>query len=510
MIDWYATYIPNRHAQENPFCAMTPRTVNLPKLEDVRALLPAPIWSGHNAALEAYWKVWEIAFRNLHNPSPENHFVSPYMDTGFNGNLFMWDSAFITLFARYAKRAFDFQGTLDNFYAKQHPDGFICREIRESDGTDCFKRFDPAATGPEVLPWAEWEYFLNFADLERLGRVYPALMAYHTWMRNYRTWPNGTYWATGWASGMDNQPRLSAHRFAPAGDGPLEWWSHDHMTWVDTCFQAVVSARALANMAQQLGRHNEANDLRTELEALLETVNAILWDESSAFYVDRYRDGRRSRVKTIGAYWALLSAGIPAQRLEAFVAHLDDPTQFKRQHRVPTLSADHPEFNPRGGYWRGSVWSPTNYMVLRGLSANGFDRLAHEIALNHHSAVMQVFQSTGTLWENYAPDTLEPGSTSAPEFVGWTGLTPTAILFEYVFGMRPDVPQQRLVWDLRLLEEHGVNRYPFGMDGLLDLHCAARSDRNEKPIITVSANISLTLELRWGDSSKTLLPINTA
>jgi len=35
-------------------------------------------------------------------------------------------------------RAFDFQRTLDNLYAKQHPDGFICREIVEADGSDLF------------------------------------------------------------------------------------------------------------------------------------------------------------------------------------------------------------------------------------------------------------------------------------------------------------------------------------------------------------------------------------
>ena len=82
-----------------------------------------------------------------------------------------------------------------------------------------------------------------------------------------------------------------------------------------------------------------------------------------------------------------------------------------------------------GGYWRGSVWSPTNYMLLRGLTKEGFHDLTHEIARNHHAAVVRVFEATGTLWENHAPDTLEPGSTSAANFVGWTGLMPTAILF---------------------------------------------------------------------------------
>lgn len=46
----------------------------------------------------------------------------------------MWDCSFMTMYGKYAKSVFNFQNTLNNFFAKQHSDGFICREIRESDG----------------------------------------------------------------------------------------------------------------------------------------------------------------------------------------------------------------------------------------------------------------------------------------------------------------------------------------------------------------------------------------
>ena len=48
------------------------------------------------------------------------------------------------------------------------------------------------STGPNVLAWAEWEYWMNFGDRVRLGRVYPVLLAYHEWMRRFRTWPDGS------------------------------------------------------------------------------------------------------------------------------------------------------------------------------------------------------------------------------------------------------------------------------------------------------------------------------
>jgi hypothetical protein len=136
-------------------------------------------------------------------------------------------------------------------------------------------------------------------------------------------------------------------------------------------------------------------------------------------------------------------------------------------------------------------------MILRGLTQNGFHDLAHEIGINRHTCVIQVFQQTGTVWENYAPDAAERGDISRGDFVGWTGLSPTAILFEYVFGLRPDIPHNCLTWDIHLLDAHGVTQYPFGSNGLLDLHCEKRALPAEKPIITVHANLPLTLEILW-------------
>ena len=314
MDNYYPTYILNHFVEENIFRTSVPNNFSLPNYNTFLGLLPKPIWEAHENAIACYWKAWEIAFRNLRLPTPENGFVSPYIDTAFNGNLFLWDSAFILMFARYGRNAFDFQQTLDNFYAKQHPDGFICREIRETDGKDCFLRFDPPATGPNVLPWVEWEYYRNFGDRERLAKVFPALLAYHQWFRRYRTWQDGTYWSCGWAGGMDNQPRLNLALKKEKGEflGFYEWWDTDHMVWVDTCFQAILSARILIDMAHELGRSGDIQDLELENNHLSMLINKLLWDEQTGFYYDCRTNGKRSGVKTIGAYWALLTGIIPS------------------------------------------------------------------------------------------------------------------------------------------------------------------------------------------------------
>jgi hypothetical protein len=158
-VDYYKTYVNNRFVDENSFISAKVEDADPPALASVKHLLPVPFWGGHDDTVDCYWKTWEIAFRNLMKPAAGSGFVSNFIDTAFNGCLFMWDSVFILLFARYGSRGFDFQRTLDNLYARQHPDGFICREIEEATGVDRFERYDPANTGPNVMAWSEWEYY---------------------------------------------------------------------------------------------------------------------------------------------------------------------------------------------------------------------------------------------------------------------------------------------------------------------------------------------------------------
>ena len=492
----FQSYVVNPLVDENPYRLQTPNLTPPPDFEQARDLLPQPFWFDHESAIECYWKSWDIGFGHLLAPTPENGFVSPYLDTAFNGHLFMWDSAFAMNFGMYGSGVFNFQGTLDNLYCKQHPDGFICREIDEADGRDCFERHDPSSTGPNALPWAEWSYFVRFGDRQRLARVFPALLAYTQWFHTYHTWLDGSYWSTGWGCGMDNLPRLEP------GFNPT--YSHGRMRWIDAILQAILSANVLSRMATVLERENDVALLLAQADQLERLVNDELWDDESGFYYDQYASGELNRMKHIGAYWALVAGVVPEERLERFIAHLDDPEEFNRPHRVPALSADHVAYSDSGDYWCGGVWAPTNYMVLKGLRATGYGSLAHLIARNHLDNVVQVFEDTGTVWENYAPEAPLPGTPSKPDFVGWTGLPAIAVLLEEVFGLQPDVPSNTLLWDVRLMDEFGVEQYPFGADCLINLRCEARESTLDKPNITASANRPLTLKVHWAGGEETI------
>ena len=487
------THIENKHAIENSFLRKQPDTSIPPKYADVKDRLPQPFWPNRQDVIKSYHKAWEMAFSNIHPVTEKNGFVSPYIDAAFNKHLFMWDACFMTLFGRYGHQVFNFQQTLDNFYGKQHKDGFICRQLSQENGEDRFERFDVTSTGPNIFPWAEWEYFLNFNDTERLAKVFPPMLAYYQWYRQWRSWPDGTYFSSGWGSGMDNQPRMQ-----PGFDFRK---SHGFMSWIDITLQQIYVGKLLIKIAAVLGREQDVKDIREETEALSAFVNTNMWDDKEAFYYDRYRDGKLSYLKTVGAYWALLAGIVPENRKADFIGHLNNPDEFARKHRVASWAASNPDYDPNGGYWRGAVWVPTTYMVLRGLTVSGQDSLANVIAMNHLDNVVEVFGKTGTFWENYAPDNVR--GNNRKDFVGWTALTPIAVLMEYVFGIRPDVPHNTLIWDVRLTDEFGVKRYPFGK-GSVDLSCKKRKNLSEMPKVNITSDVPLKVKLIWQGGSKWL------
>ena len=486
------THVEDILVKENSFLSLETENAAIPEYSTAQKLLPCPFWNGRDYVIQCYWKAWELAFGNLRRPAAESRFITNFIDTAFNGCLFMWDSAFILMFGRYGSRVFNFQKTLDNLYARQHKDGYICRQLRESDGLEVFERLDPASTGPNIMPWCEWEYYLNTGDRERLEKVFPVLLAYTNWFRKYRSWPDGTYFSCGWGCGMDNQPRVPA-------DYSCEF-DHGHMSWIDTTCQQILANRMLIRMALELGRESYITHLKEEMTNLTDFVNQNMWNEKIKFYTDRFKNGTLSDLKSIGSFWAIMAEIAPTDRLEALISHLENPYEFKRPHRVPSLAADHPAYSPDGGYWLGAVWAPTNYMVLRGLTVAGKDELAHEIGLNHLENVVKAYMEQGTLFENYAPESAE--GKCRTDFVGWTGLSPGAVLFEYVFGLRPDAGKKSLLWDVNLLDEHGIKRYPFGPDALIDLHCADRKKPTDEPVIQARSDYDIELVVKWPGGTK--------
>jgi len=462
----------------------------LPQLEDLRGQLPSPIYDDNPLWVKTYWKAWEIAFQHFHQPGAGTGFVSNFIDAAFNQNIFLWDSCFMTMFCNYAHPLVPGISTLDNFYAKQYPDGEISREITRATGAifkpwvnaedkPLFSRWgwwgwpDPFDSleinrnipavykGREVptpnpdltldtlnhpiLAWAELEHYRITGDRERLQEVWEPLLHYYQALEKYLRQGNGLY-MTDWGS-MDNSPRN--HYLKDGGCG------------ADISAEMVMFARQLAEIGNILGKTAEAGKYTRDADQSARLINRYMWDEKRKFYFDLQLDGARAPIMTIAGFWTLLGKAASPQQAADLAGQIENPARFGRLNLVPTVAADQPGYAPDGSYWRGAVWVSTDTMVIRGLENYGYNDLARKIALNHVDLVARIFAKTGTIWENYSPDSAQPGNPAKPNFVGWSGLGPIGYFLEYAIGLRPDARHNELVWQLAPGGRRGCERYRF-------------------------------------------------
>ena len=236
---YYDTSIPNKYVKENTFLKEKPDNSVPPSFDDIKSKLPEPFWNSNADVIKAYWEMWKSVFSFTRSVNEKNGFIAPYVDPSFNDYIFMWDECFITMYGMYGREAFNFQNSLNNFYSNQHKDGYISRQISMKDGSMRFEKYDITSTGPNIMPWAEWEYFVNVRDTIRLKRVFPPLLAYYQWYRMHKSWPDGSYYSNGWGSGIDNQPRI------PQGKQYDNRFSHGFMSWIDITLQQIFVGKIL-------------------------------------------------------------------------------------------------------------------------------------------------------------------------------------------------------------------------------------------------------------------------
>lgn len=501
---------PSRRAflQSAPFVALAPsalsgtdaraqqapreRDDDLPSLRTkLLDVVPEPIVPSRPDLKEMYNACWAIGYKQTHYGTPQNGFVRWYIDEAFDNRLFQWDLCFALAWAKYGQGALPSIESLDNFYRKQHDDGAIAGVIKESDGSDDQPKDAPWFTRNNLFSWIEYEYYKTTGDASRFERVVPVLADYARWVKQNRRHDNGHYYWSGWSSGMDNSPRSVADEFYPP------------YSWVDYDANEALAAHYLAKMADVIGAQGVADEFRALHDELKTLVNRDMWSETDQFYWDLDKDGSFMKEMTVASFWPMWGRITDRRHVDGLVQHLNNPDEFNRPHRVPTLAADHPKYSPKGNYWRGSVWAPTNHMITKGLVANGRHELAREIVVNHLDNLSEVFQDTGTVWENYAPEKAAPGDPASPNFVGWSADGPIAQLIEHYIGITLDVPNNMVDWTLLTTEEVGVRNLVFD-DVTVALKAAARDAPDDPVELTVETPTAFDVRLHDGTQETTV------
>jgi hypothetical protein len=467
-----------------------------PRFDEINDKLPKPLLDSQPGVLEAYWYCWKtlIDLWNFPPEAPDHQAVANINGTrswGPWGSSQVWDSTFMMYFAKYGHQAYPFINQYDNAYARQHENGFICRES-DSNNREVYSS-NPVCC-PFLLGWIELNYFQVSGDKDRLKRVFlPIVKNYEWWMTYMKRRKDGVYWLQGLT-------RHERERFT--GDDSANYS-------VGLTSARAAEALALARIARIVGRQDLEQFFVSEHRNIGEIVNNRFWDAQHGIYNDRcdpdhmiarYRNPALAGQfvteikpgvidKSVWIFTPLFGEIVPRDRLASVVQELRNPASFNRSTGIPNVSADSGAYNGPVSSNNG-VWPPPMCIIQEGLKVSGEIGLAHDLAEKYFNSVIAAFSVEKTIKECILADKLQ--FSGAPEFVGWGGIGPIANLIEYILGFDISAPEKTITWRITRTDRHGLQNLKFsGFD--VELICEARQTADEPCRVTVNSGGAFTL-----------------
>lgn len=361
-------------------------------------------------------KAIETLIANWRSPSGDlrhDGLFPSYSNPDFNG-FWAWDSwkhaAALARFAPDLARN-QIRAMLDY----QDPSGMIADVIYRDRSENNWRN-----TKPPLAAWAVWEVYAATGDGAFLSEVLPKLIRYHRWWYEQRDHDrdglaeygstDGTRIAAAWESGMDNAVRFDKARMLRNGERA---WSLDQES-VDLNSFLYLEKRRLAQMSRAVGDEAAAAGFEREAALLRDQVRARMFDPGTGYFYDTSIDDG-AHVRVMGPEgWAPLWTGLASDgQARAVVRTMLDPRKFATYVPFPTLAADHPEFSPVQGYWRGPVWLDQAYFAIAALHHYGLRREADRMRrrLLDHAAGLR---GDAPIFENY--DALTGTGVQSPNF----------------------------------------------------------------------------------------------
>jgi len=263
-------------------------------------------------------------------------------------------------------------------------------------------------TKPPLAAWSVWKVYEQSKDTSFLKDIYPKLVLYHKWWYKNRDHDknglceygstDGTRIAAAWESGMDNAVRFDQ---AVLFKNNNYAWSLDQES-VDLNAYLYAEKEYLAKIADVLSLSAESKSWRKQLAPLQKQINDRFYHTVKGFYYDRLINGQWITAEGPEG-WIPLWAGLSDDKQAEPVLHImQNKSKFNTKVPLPTLTADHPKFDPTKGYWRGPVWLDQVYFGLNGLRRYGYHKEAGDF-LNALLQNAEGLKEEGPICENYHP-----------------------------------------------------------------------------------------------------------
>jgi hypothetical protein len=329
--------------------------------------------------------------------------------------LFDWDTYFAAYMAALDNRDLAYANAVEITHEKTER-GFIpnfgsASNIKSRDRSQ-----------PPVGSTVVRELYRRFGDRWLLEEVFDDLLEWNRWWPEHRNdggllcWGSNPYepvanarfervgvnerLGAAFESGLDNSPMYDGVPFDP----------QTHlMQLADVGLNGlyVMDCKALADVAQVLGRHAEADELRGRANDFRKALTT-LWDEETGTFLNRRTDtGEFSRRLSPTSFYALLGqAATQAQAQRMIAKHFYNPQEF-------------------WGDW-----------ILPSIARN-------DLAKRSKALLLKEWRENGYVCENYSSDTGRGGEVpNSDRFYHWGGLLGTIAFIEagYLEGPEKAIP----------------------------------------------------------------------
>lgn len=345
---------------------------------------------------------------------------------GYYKQMWDWDGFFIGSHLAHQDRG---QGKylkfwVLNFTAAIDPDGYVpgllttngLPKLGANFGTFAMKPF--LAQGAVIASERLGDYYWVAPIWEKLRLV----IAYREKTQYDSKW--GLYfWETAMQSGEDNNVALT--------NDPND---RNAILAVDLCTFQLREYKAMARLAEKLGKRTEAREYLRKAGKLRGAMLQHLWFTGDQMFFNVRRDTGKPVRRIAGSnFMPLLEDILPAAKARALIrAYLWNPEQMLAPHGIRSLSKQDADYNNVSminpySNWQGPIWINANYLFFVALKRYGFESEAQELARRLGQMVLADIRKWGSMHECYHAETGEGLAPTAEQskdrvftgFVGW-------------------------------------------------------------------------------------------
>ena len=351
---------------------------------------------------------------------PRFGFVYPFMGPGGQYGNCWWerDTALTLSGYKWIDQKFA-ENVLRNFIIVQKPNGRIPLW-----GPDRVGNYDEQLSAIPMLFEVALKVLRRSRDNDLIASVYDMLARYLNWWLSDAKCDA----ATGLACAIfeESDPSDESEQLTSAP--------------VDLNVQLCVGADVLRELAEKLGRIDDAANWRQTFETLKARINAYLFSRADGGYYTYLVKERRLKTERIyNSMFDVFKRGIvPPERIPALLRLLEDPAQFDLHGQYALVTASHASreyIETVGVYkgwtsWSGNIWTMRNEIIATGLRESGLNRPAAELAYK------TVTEFSGNYAEFLSPST---GEGHGVKRYGWTASQYVQLIIEELFGITDNV-----------------------------------------------------------------------